>query len=100
MGGGHTVRKSGTEVRTADQQIKDRVYDEGGTLPTGLKSLSTRPLHILLLSSSHWREVRLGCIVIGNMRSRTPVWGRSVHSCEIKVRRDIQYKLVSGLSPD
>jgi hypothetical protein len=39
--------------------------------------------------------------VIGNMRSRTPVWGRSVHSCEIKVWRDITYKLVSGLrSPD
>jgi len=76
MGGGDTVRKSGTAVRTADQQIKDRVHDELGTLPTGLKSLSTRPLHILLLSSSHWREVRLGCIVIGNMRSRTPVWGK------------------------
>ncbi len=94
------MRKSGRGVRTADQQIEDQVDDEVGTLPTSLKSLSTRLLHILLLSSSHWREVRLGCIVIGNMRSRTPLWGRSVHSCAIKVRRDIQYKVVAGLSPD
>lgn len=31
MGGGHTERKSGTEVRTADQQIEDQVYAEVGT---------------------------------------------------------------------
>ncbi len=36
-GGAHTVRKSGREVRTADRQIEEQVYDEVGTLPTGLK---------------------------------------------------------------